>query len=76
MTLKYNKNLNIFVFQDSQLQIEQEKKKKDCKGGESCISRGQHFFLAKDKFSIKKNKMLMRALPGPCPRGNFLSLLK
>ena len=25
MTLKYNKNLNIFVFQDSQLQIEQEK---------------------------------------------------
>ena len=27
MTLKYNKNLNIFVFQDSQLQIEQEKKK-------------------------------------------------
>ena len=27
MTLKYNTNLNIFVFQDSQLQIEQEKKR-------------------------------------------------
>ena len=52
MTLKYNKNLNIFVFQDSQLQ--EQEKKKDCKDGESCISRGQHFFLAKDKFSTKK----------------------